>query len=68
MATEYRVKVSDAEQVEEPQVSRVTTDRQLFETWWAKAEAFAMNRGLYAVGECRENCFATWRTIVEFES
>jgi hypothetical protein len=64
---EYRVMVNNAEQTDEPQVSRVTDDRQLFDRWWTKAESFAMNRGLYAVGQYREQG-STWKTLVEIES
>jgi hypothetical protein len=63
---EYRVMVNDAEQTEEPQVSRITTDRNLFDQWWAKAETFAVNRGLYACGQYRNG--SDWQTLVEIES
>ena len=62
---EYRVLVND--ESDNPQVSRVTDDRNLFDRWWAKAETFAMNRGLYAAGQYRENG-NDWQTLVEFES
>lgn len=67
MTKEYRVKVNNAAQTGEPQVSPITTDEKLFDKWWAKAESFAMNCDLYAVGEYREDG-GEWQTLVEFES